>query len=104
MALVFLLLLFGGTQYYLISNCKSIAISDREIKITPLFGPPWHIGKEEVSIQEGRENIQHNPQTRTFTVISKHTQRQRKFREFEYRNYDKLLSFLQTQAYDFEEN
>ena len=102
MALVFLLILFCCTQYYLISNCKSLVISDREIKITPLFGPPWHMAKEEVFIQEGQENIQHNPQTRTFTVINKQTHRKSKFREFEYRNFDKLLSYLQTQAYDFE--
>gem|GEM_PF-6430211 len=102
MALVFLLLLFGCTQYYLISNCKSLTISDREIKITPLFGQPWHMAKEEVYIQEGRENIQHNPQTRIFMVISKQTKKQHKFREFEYRNYDKLRSFLRSQTYDFE--
>lgn len=102
MALVFLLLLFGCTQYYLISNCKSLTISDREIKITPLFGRPWYIAKEEVYIQEGRENIQHNPQTRIFIVIHKQTQKQHKFREFEYRNYNQLRSFLQAQTYDFE--
>lgn len=60
------------------------------------------MAKEEVYIQEGRENIQHNPQTRIFMVISKQTKKQHKFREFEYRNYDKLRSFLRSQTYDFE--
>lgn len=61
------------------------------------------MAKEEVYIQEGRENSQHNPQTRIFIVISKQTQKQHKFREFEYRNYDQLRSFLQAQTYDFEQ-
>ncbi|QQU04857.1 hypothetical protein [Myroides odoratus] len=100
-AIVFLLVLFFATQYYLISNCKSIEISDTGIKMERLLSKSIYIAKHDVIIQEGHDNIGHNPHTKTFTVISKQTNKKFKFREFEYKNYDKIIAFLKTEGYVF---
>lgn len=85
----------------MISNCKSIAISDTEIKMERLLSKSCRIAKQDVIIQEGHDNIGHNPHTKTFTVLSKQTNEKFKFRTFEYKNYNELIAFLKTEGYVF---
>lgn len=100
-AIVFFICLSLSIPYYLISNCKSIEISDIEIKINNLLNESFILAKSDVIIHEGHDNIKHNPHTKTFTVVSKQTKKKIKFREFEYKNYDRLLTFLSTKGYEF---